>query len=779
MQGFYRQQDFCICRHKQKIFDEIRMFIKKLQSIVIFTILIFTFVFSAFAQDDSRSSIAWEVKKYDITANLPSVETDRNVNIKAGLTLKNISGSSGSRLTLRISESADVSAVKVNNSTADFSKGLEKINETQNLQRIIVRLPSIQANASFTVEVDYKLNVKENSGLSAVSPIGSQFLPLSFWYPTPTSWFFAGGADFAPFKLQITAPNNQTIASSGVQSGNAFEQKLFGQPFLLTGDWDVVNSNGVSVYMPKGAGADEKKRAEELALTASEAQNFTANLLGNAPDAPLRLVSVERGAGFSGGGTILIDDSAFRRQKNDAQTVMTIAEGVAKIWLGNANVVLGNGNGAIREGLSRYIATQFLENKYGKDIADVERLRQRISYSSVINRDAPLVIASPLDEYYFSTVSNKGAMIWRLLARKIGENEFYGKIRQTLSDNKTSLSEMRSAFSAQKDFLDYAFDQITDTNLLVGLPQASGGQTKIALRNAGSIEAVVNIIATTAGGEKLSTQATIPAKSFAEVNFKTNDKIVRAEIDTDKFYPQIEYSDDVAPREFFESDPIVVIKRNFDKQDYTSAARDARKVLNVKPNFDEARLLLARSLLAQGKLTDAQKEFQTILDEKLPTARSLAWANLGLGDISLKTNQNAKAKTYFNEAIKADGDYGATLLARNGRNDAKDTTNINESIKTFFNQFDKAAVSNSKAAVDALVVPGEVNKFANGIGLQAQVWNTQITQVDMLNANTALVEAKLNVRLINKDEESGTAVFKVSKIGSNWKLSGVEIFEVR
>ena len=755
------------------------MFINKIQFIFIFTILISVFAFSAFAQDDSRSAISWEVQKYDITANLPNSETDRNVNLKTVLNLKNISGSAGSRLTLRISEGAEVSAVKVNNSAADFSKGLEKINQTQNLQRIIVRLPSIQPNANFTVEVDYKLNVKENSGLGAVSAVGSQFLPLSFWYPTPTSWFFAGGADFAPFELQVTAPNNQTIVSSGTQNGNAFEQKLFGQPFFLTGDWDAATFGGVQVFMPKGAGADEKKRAEELAQAAMDAKSFVQKLLGNASDVPLKLVSVERGAGFSGGGTILIDDSAFRRQKNDAQTVMTIAEGVAKIWLGNANLVLGNGNGAIREGLARYIATQFLEEKYGKDIADVERLRQRISYSSVINRDAPLNIASPLDEYYYATVTNKGAMIWRLLAKKIGQNEFYNKIRQTFSDNKTSLSEIRSAFSEQKDFLDYAFDEITDTNLLIGLPQASGGQTKIALRNLGSIEAIVNIVATTASGEKLSAQATIPAKSFGEVNFKMSSKIVRAEIDTDKFYPQIEYSDDVAPREFSDSDPVVFIKRAFDKQDYADAEKKARTILNVESHFDEARLLLARSLLAQGKLTDAQREFQAILDEKLPTARSLAWANWGLGDVSLKTNQTAKAKTYFNEAIKADGDYGATLLARSGRNDAKDATNIDESIKAFFNQFDTAAISNRKADVDALILSGEIPKFAGGIAGQAQIWDTQIMQVDKLDANTALVEAKLNVRLINKEEESGTAVFKLSKIGNNWKLSGVEMFEVR
>ncbi|MBA3334702.1 MAG: hypothetical protein H0T08_03745, partial [Acidobacteria bacterium] len=505
------------------------------------------FISKAYSQDESRASKTWEVQKYDITATLPNSETDRYLNAKAVLDLKNVSGSAGSRLTLRISDKAEVSAVKVNQTTAEFSKGEEKIGSNRNLQRIVVRLPSVQPNANFSVAVEYKLKVDENSGLNALSPVGSQFLPLSFWYPTPNSWYFARGADNAPFRIQINSPNGETTVSSGTQNGNGFEQKLFGQPFFFTGNWDTKTITNISVLTPKGFGAEEQKRADELAKIAFDAKNFTASLLGTAPDVPLRIVAVKRGAGFSSSGTILIDESALRRQKIDSQTAMTIAESVAKIWLGGASNINGEGFGVVREGLARFVATQFIEKQFGVDVADVERLRQRTAYAAIASRDAPLTIVSPLDDYYFTAVANKGAMVWRLLAKKVGQEEFFNVLRAQMKNGSLELNKLRGAFSAQKDLLDYSFDKVTDTNLFVGLPQSNGAETKVALRNVGSIEVSVNVAGTTTSGEKLIAQTTIPAKSFGEVNFKATNKIVRTEVDSEKIYPQIDYSDDIAP----------------------------------------------------------------------------------------------------------------------------------------------------------------------------------------------------------------------------------------
>ncbi len=757
-------------------------------SIVIFAFLLFIFVFAAFAQDESRVSKTWEVQKYDIAATLPQSETDRFLTVKATLNLKNVSSGSASRLTLRISPNADITAVKVNDTTADFTKGEEKIGGNRDLQRIVVRLPSIQAGAIFSAAVDYKLNVKENSGLSSLLPVDSQFLPLSFWYPTPNSWFFPRGADFAPFNLKITSSTFQTLVSSGNQKGDAevgnakisnFEQKSNGQPFFISGSWDAVNASNVSVFAPKGADANVQKRANELANLALDAKTFTANLLGNAPDEPIKIVSVRRGAGFSSGGTIFVEEGAFRRQKIDSQTAMTIAESIAKLWIGNAVSVNGDGGGVIREGLPRYIATLFLEKQYGKDVADIERLRERTSYSTIAQRDAPLNIVSPIDDYYYTAVANKGAMIWRLLAKRVGQDEFFNNVRSQIKDGNLDLTELRAAFSSQKDFLDNAFDKITDTNLLAGLPQANGVETRVALRNTGSFETPVNVTATTASGEKLNAQTTIAAKSFGEVNFKTTNKIVRVEVDTDKLYPQTDYSDDVAPRELDISDPILFIKRAFDQQDFVKAEKNARLVLQDKSHFDEARTWLARSLLAQGKISDADKEFRAVLDEKLPTSRSLAWANEGLGEIALKAGQNTQAVKSFEETINDDAEYGATLAARQGRNKANVSTPIDESVKAFFVQFDKAAVSARKSELDALITAGEIPRFAGGIAGQAEQWQTKVLFTDKIDANTIWAEANLNIKLLNKSAESGTAVFRLTKSGNSWKLSGVDVFEVR
>jgi len=731
-----------------------------------------------FGQDTTAASATWQVQKYDINAALPQGETDRVLTVKAILTLRNVSNAPASTLTLRISPAAEISGVNVGGSTAEFSKREEKINAAASLQRFAIRIPSVAPGGVVTATIDYKLTIKDNSGLIAMSPANAQFLPLSFWYPTPNSWYFARGADYAPFRMNVAGAHGLTIVSSGTESSGAFDGTVAGQPFFVAGNWDVVNANGVSVYVPKGVSGDQSRPAE-LAAFASEAKTFVSNFLGVTATTPIRVVGVRRGSSFSNGGTILVDEGVFRRQKFDSQAAMNVAESVAKLFVGGAITVNGDGQGVLREGLPRYLATQFIESKYGKEVADIERMRQRNAYAAVVSRDSPLGSVAPLDDYYYPEVANKGAMIWRLLAKKVGADEFANSFRSSSKDGHLDLAAVRNSFATQKDFLDYAFDRITDMNLLVGLPQVNGADTRVALRNTGTVDATVTIVATMVTGEKMSAPTTIKATSFGEVTFKTANKITKVEIDTDKLYPQIDYSDDVAPRETTDSDLLLAVKRNFDKQDFANAEKMARSVLRDYPRFDDVRILLARSLASVGNNTEAEKEFRAVLDEKLPSARSIAWANVGLGEIAAKSGQNGPAAKYAEAAILADAEYGASLAARNLRNRIKGGTSMDEGVKAYFAQFDKAAAANRKAEIDALVVPGDAAKFASGISGQTEQWQTQITQIDRIDMNNVLVETSLNIKLLNKEPESGMAVFRLSKVGGNWKLSSVDMFEVR
>ncbi len=730
------------------------------------------------ASAQTGASATWRVQKYDINATLPQ-DRVRSVAVTARLSLKNVSSGPAGTLTLRISTSADVTAVKINESTADFGKTEEKINAGTSLQRISIRFGSIAPGALVTATVEYKLNIKDNSAVSSFSPNGGQFLPLSFWYPTPNSWFFTRGADAAPVHLSVTSGNGLSIVSSGIDAKGSFDQKLNSQPFFVAGNWDVANLNGVSVYMPKGTGAEGQKRAAELAALMSEAKTFVTGILGNAPDVPLRLVANRRSAGYSNGGTVIVDDALFRRPKIDSLTAMNIAEAVTKMWIGNAVSVTGDGYGVVSEGLSRYIATQFLESKYGKDVADIERLRQRNAYAAVSKRDAPMNTVSPLDDYYYPEVANKGAMVWRILAKRVGQTEFSNAIKANMQDGDLTLAELRASFSAQKELLDYFFDQVTDMNLLAGVPQVKGAETKVALRNTGATDVTVDVVGTTANGERLTSPTTIRATSYGEVVFKSANKIVRVEIDADKLYPQTEYSDDIAPRETTDSDPLLAAKRDFDKQDYAKAEATARALLGGLPRFDDLRVLLGRALLAQSKTADAEKEFHAVLDEKLPTARSIAWANVGLTDVASRANQKAAAIKLAETAIATDADFGASLAARNLRNKLGFASPGDPGVKAFFADFDRAASSNRKADVDALCLSGEVSKFASGVSGSTEKWQTQIVQIDNLDANTVLVETTMTVKLLNRNEETGTAVYRLTKVGGVWKLSAVDMFEVR
>lgn len=747
-----------------------------------FTVLPFLFALillcvPAFAQD-TRTAATWRVQKYDIDATLPQ-ENARAVTVKAILILKNVSALPASTLTLRIAQTADVSAVKVNDATATFAKNEEKINAGLSLQRVVIRFGAIASGAAATAVVDYKINIKDNGGLMSIAPSAAQFLPLSFWYPTPNSWYFPQGGDRAPVRLKVNAPNGLSVVSSGTETAGAFDDKLLSQPFFVAGNWDSTNQNGVTVMVPKGAGPDGQKRAAELAALYVDAKTFVAGLLGKTPDAPMRIVSSRRGAGFGSSGTIVVDEAVFRRAKIDSLTAMNIAEVTAKLWIGNSIAVTGDGYGVIGEGLARYISTQFIESKFGKDVADVERLRQRNSYAAVSKRDSPMTVVSPIDDYYYPEVANKGSMAWRLLAKRIGSTEFYNILKANSQDGELNVAELRLAMVAHKPLVDYLFDQITDMNLVIGLPVALPGETKANLLNSGATDVTVDISATTETGEKLRAPTTIRAKSYGEVVFRSNVKIIRVEVDADKMYPQSDYSDDVKPQETSDSDPLLAVKRHFDKQEFAQAEAMAKILLRDLPRFDDLRILLARSLLAQNKNSDAEREFRAVQEEKLPTSRSLAWANVGLAETASRTNQNEAALKYAEAAIAADAEYGASLAARNVRTKIGFTSATDASVKDFFAAFDKAATANRKADVDALVLPGEVTKFSGGVAGSTEQWQTQVRQIDRIDANTVLVEANMSIKLLNKEIETGIAVFRLTRVGTGWKLSGVEMFEVR
>ncbi len=758
---------------------------------IIATVLAALFMFSAMVHAQEEARAAWQITNFDITANIQQAE--RVLGVVAILNATNVGRGTGSSFTFRLNSKAAIKAVTVGGANANFRAIAESYG---NLQRITVTLPSpVAANGSVVLSISFSIPVESNSGLAAISPIGSQFLPLSFWYPAPNTPFTVRGADTAPFRLVV---NGSGVISSGVEKSGAggstvYEQALNAQPFFVQGDWDKVEgtaeNKNITAFVQRGATPEERKQAEAIIAFAGNARTFYAGLLGAAPDVPIRMVSVRRGSGFNDGGTILLEPGAFRRTKLDSTTAMVVSEAVSRLWIGGQTAVRGEGGGLLRDAMPRFLASLFIEKQFGREAAHEELLRERLAYSVVANKDAPVAQLTPLDPTYFSAVPNKGAMVWRLIDQRIGRDAFIVTLRGLLTKGATggiSLAALRAALverggDALKTLIDQQMNQVTDLDLMIGVPQQRGGEWVAALRNMGSVDAVTTVKATTASGEQLSVDVTVPARNFGEAVFKTPAKIVRLEIDPEKLYPQLDYSNDSMPRSRNLQEAVSEASRQFGAQDFVKAESIAREALSVAPQMQEARILLARALLGQNKIDEAEKLFRLAIEEALPTPASLAWASIGLGAIAMKKGQAVEAAKHFNDAVRADAEYASSLAARAGRirAEAAGAVPVDSAARTFITQLDQAITAGKKADLESRVVPGELVRFIGGVvGTQPEIWQTKVLRTEQLDANLVAADVSLNTRELGK-EQAGTAVLILARVGGGWKLAGIDLFEVR
>lgn len=763
---------------------------------------------------EAQGGPAWQVTLYDITVTPDAAA--RSFAARAILTARNVGTGPGRTLTVRLSPAAKVESASVGGAAARFTPGVDSLTK---LQTSRLQLPAeVAPGVSVTVEVEYQMPVAENTGLAAVSPEGLQLLPLSNWYPTPNTPVSPRGTDYAPVRIKVNGfssaeqvkvvalPSSDQVkvngfspgdvarlVSTGVAAqGGGYEQTLNSQPFFLTGKWQTVDGSGdargVSAWMPANFGADERKEAEALVGLAAAARAFFATSLGPAPDSPVRVVGVRRGAGFDSAGTILLDSAVFRRQKIDSVTAVRVAEAVARLWVGGAANVEGEGAGVIREGLARYLAMLFVEKQFGKPAADAEWTRAALLYAPIAERDAPLSKLTPGFDTYFNSATNKGALAWRIVATALGRDSFASVLRGQLTGSKTlSLPTLRSKLGeAGGDraslLMRSLFDMQTDTDLMVGLPVARAGAWVSNLRNTGSFDVEVSVQALTETGERLNVSARVPAKDFGEAQFRTASKIVRVEVDPEKLYPQTNYANDVVPAGPAAAEAIEQARAALTQQP-ARAEELARGVLTRSPANEEARVVLARALVEQNRLDDAEREFRAALDSPLPTPATLAWSDIGLGEIAMRRNRPADAVRLFDLAARSNAEYASTFAARAARMKAEAASGTppapDEQIKAAVAALDAAIRAGHKADIEALLVPGELQSFSRGIvGTQPEIWQTRVLRTETLGPDLMAADVTLTARTLGRDQ-AGSAVYVFLRTPSGWKLAEVPIFEVR
>src|SRR5215212_2087250 len=202
----------------------------------LFLLLTIIFCLSMQAGAQTTSSVIWQVTSFDVNANVQ--QNERTLSAVATINATNVGSGPGRTLTVRLHSKASVKSVTVGGAAASFRSGQEPRGD---LQRVEITLPAAVApNATVSATVTYVLPVESNSGLIAISPIATEFLPLSFWYPMPNTPYSVRGADTAPFHLTVNIPNaiSSGVEKAGPAGSAAFDQPLYGQPFFVQGDWD-------------------------------------------------------------------------------------------------------------------------------------------------------------------------------------------------------------------------------------------------------------------------------------------------------------------------------------------------------------------------------------------------------------------------------------------------------------------------------------------------------------------------------------------------------------
>jgi tetratricopeptide (TPR) repeat protein len=259
--------------------------------------------------------------------------------------------------------------------------------------------------------------------------------------------------------------------------------------------------------------------------------------------------------------------------------------------------------------------------------------------------------------------------------------------------------------------------------------------------------------------------------------------MARVEVDPEKLYPQLDYTNDIAPRQIEVSASLGEAMRLFGTQDYAKAEALTKQLVAIAPDMQEARVLFGRALLAQNKLDEAEREFKQLADNRLPTPSTLAWTAIGLGEIALRRGQSKEAARLFGDAAHADAEYAASLNARAARIRAETAAAaspaIDESVKAFVGQLDTAIRSGRQNDILPMVVPGELKRFVQQVvGTQPELWQTTVLRSEPLTANEVAVDVSMQTRQLGADH-SGTAVFILARVGGAWKLNGIELFEVK
>lgn len=762
-----------------------------------------------------------EIDRYNINVRVDTAASA--MDIRATLTIVNLSEAPKSRIFLRLTKSAKVTAVSVGGAPAQFD--VQDDRRTTALNQLIISPPSaIAGGAQANVDVTYRIEALESSGLITISASEVLVSPDSVWVPAPSTGFTTTGINTAPFTLTASA-SNLRLASAGTAKGDAanqtFEQSLNSAPFFVAGTFDqplVTEQSGIKIEIYAQTGlqsADGKSNAKEslqkLGAEAGRIIDFLSKTFGALPaGSTFRIISSWRANNLAVPGALVLSEQTLRRETLSANTIETLADAIARMWIDGRARVRGQESRTaqadrpgqlalsyilLRDSLPRYLAALYIENAYGKDAGREAFNRMRWVYTPVAQarRDAELDFQTLAIPTYAAAAFGKAPLVLRLFAETLGRDKFIALLRSLFDGNQTkvvTLNTLRQALvkdggaEIEKLYQQWV-DTIIEPDLVIGVPQASDkpNTQQVNIRNLGTGDVKVKVIATTVSGKELSATVLVPSENITSFDLPTAEKINSIEVDPDKLIIQSHYDNDAKPAQGWGQTLFNEGIAAFNKNDFATAEAKFKDGVKVNPQNATIHAWLARTLAAQNKNDEAARAANAALAIIPTTTSAQAWAHITLGQVALARNQNSEAITQLRRAVaeaeETPAQYAARELAAKAERAATPNTQADEAIRAFITKFDSLIKQPSSDTLYTIAMKSNLKRFVQGLVVsQPTVWTTEVLRADQIDANRLAVDVKISAKVGGRDQ-SGTAVFILNKVSTNWMLEEVQLFNVK
>ncbi|MDH3827078.1 MAG: M1 family aminopeptidase [Desulfobacterales bacterium] len=379
-----------------------------------------------------------------------------------------IEKSPGDRLDFKLSRRAEQIEVTVNRKFRkfDFENGHLQIGLTAGEKNQKIQI-TIRYTAIFDDPAPIRPLNADNPGYgvsATISERGCFLLAGSGWYP---QW--AGGHSI--YTLNVIAPEGMLAVTAGQSEGHKTENGKTESTWLISDPIRGLSlSVGAYILREKKVGSitaatyffpETDHLAEAYLAATANYLDFYQDLFGPYPFKKFAVVEnfFPTGFGFPSytliGGTVLRLPFIIRT---------SLGHEIAHCWWGNGVLVDYDG-GNWSEALTTYVADYHYKAMKSEEEARGHRLQILRNYATLVKpaRDFALKQFQSRSDPITKTIGyDKGAMVFHMLRRQVGEEAFWGALRDLYRDRlfkTTSWTDIQKAFEARgpqslKNFFD-------------------------------------------------------------------------------------------------------------------------------------------------------------------------------------------------------------------------------------------------------------------------------------------------------------------------------------